>query len=245
MRARTVALGVALVLVPMLWGVGLVRSMRAPAPPASADAAEQHDRMAPGETEAAGTPADAVVFASGRGVRLHLPAEEVRAVAFHEASFPGAIGLRPVGRCGPCRHPRFRAPSDDGSGLRYVVLAPRGRRSSPTSAVDVVVGPEALVRSPVTGRVRSVERYRLYGRHRDVRIALRPDGAPGIDVVILHLRGVRLSEGDRVEASVTRIGRARGFRFRSQVDRFVPGSLPHVHLEVVDARARRQATKQG
>jgi hypothetical protein len=250
MRARALALGGALLLVPTVWGAGVVLSMRASSPSPSAEAAERSDLPAAVATGRAGAPAGPVVFASGWGVsgwgvRLHLPADEVRAVAFHEASFPGAVGLRPMGRCGLCRHPRFEAPADDRSGLRYLVLPPRGRGSPPTSAVDVVVGPEAVVRSPVTGRVRSVERYRLYGRHRDVRVALRPNGAPGIDVVILHLRGVRLSEGDRVEASVTPIGRARRFAFRSQVDRFVPGGLPHVHLEVVDARARRQATKRG
>lgn len=51
----------------------------------------------------------------------------------------------------------------------------------------------------------------------------------------------RLAPGDRVVAGVTPLGRARSFPFRSQVDRYVRGGRPHVHVEVVDARARDEA----
>lgn len=243
MRGRGLLLAGVLALVPGVWGPALFLSLREPAPPALAGvaSAEETDGLA----GASGEGVEPIVFASGAGVDLHLPALRPRGVAFHEAALPGARSLRPLGRCRPCRHHRFTPPSPDGPGLRYAVMPPRGRGTSPTSAVDVVVGPGARVRSPVSGTVRSVERYRLYGRHADIRVVIRPDGPPGIEVVLLHLRGVTLSAGDRVEASVTPVGRARKLPFRSQVDRFVPGGLPHVHLEVVDARARRQAAKQG
>ncbi|HEX6208463.1 MAG TPA: M23 family metallopeptidase [Actinomycetota bacterium] len=189
--------------------------------------------------EGGSAPPATPVFAEALGIRLHLPASSPRLVAFHEASMEGALPMLPHGRCRPCRHPRFRpGPAGD---LRYAVMDPRGRGSPPTSAVDVVVSGEARVLSPVSGRVIEARRYRLYGRHPDVRVAIAPDGAPGIEVVLLHLRSGRLAPGDRVVAGVTPLGRARSFSFRSQVDRYTAGRLPHVHVEVVDARARNQA----
>lgn len=243
MRGWSLLLGGVLALIPAVWGPALFLSLREPAPPAPSGgpAAERGGGLAGASSQEV----EPAAFASAEGVLLHLPAYRVRGVAFHEAALPGAHSLRPFGRCRPCRHHRFSPPAADGSGLRYAVMPPRGRGTSPTSAVDVVVGPGTSVRSPVTGTVRSVERYRLYGRHPDTRVVIRPEGAAGIHVVLLHLWGVTLSEGDRVEATVTPVGRARRLPFPSQVDRFVPGGLPHVHLEVVDARARRQATKQG
>lgn len=238
MRARTLLLAGVLGVMAAAWGP--VLSLRDPArlpPPGVEEASGVAEALAEGRPPVRATP----VFARAGDVLLHLPAPRARGVAFHEAAFPGASAMRPVGRCAPCRHHRFVPRSADGSGLRFIVMPPRGRGSPPTSAVDVVVGHRTTFLSPVTGTVRSVEPYRLYGRHRDVRVILRPRGAPGIDVVLLHLRGVRVSEGDRVEASVTPLGWARRFPFGSQVDRYVGGDLPHVHVEVVDAGVRRTA----
>jgi hypothetical protein len=242
-RRHTLLLMGALVLVTAVWVPALVLSMRDPHPPmfpapSAGEAAWGTTGVVAERPRATG---DTPAFASAGEVVLQLPARRVRGVAFHEAALPGAKAMRPVGRCAPCRHHRFAPRPADGSGLRFIVLPPRGRGSSPTSAVDVVVGARTTLFSPVTGTVRAVEPYRLYGRHRDVRVVLRPDGAPGTHVILIHLRGVRLSEGDRVEASVTPLGWARGFPFGSQVDRYVRGGLPHVHIEVVDARARRKA----
>ena len=181
------------------------------------------------------------VFAETLGIPLHLPAARARLVAFHEASMEGAIPMLPFGTCRPCRHPRFRPPPVGGVELRYAVMDPRGRRSAPTSAVDVVLDADARVLSPVSGRVRVVRPYRLYGRYADTRVAIVPEGALGLEVVLLHLRGGRLALGDRVVAGVTSLGRARSFPVRSQVARFARGAHPHVHVEVVDARARDEA----
>jgi murein DD-endopeptidase MepM/ murein hydrolase activator NlpD len=98
--------------------------------------------------------------------------------------------------------------------------------------VDIVLRPGVPVLAPVDGTVRNVRRYRLYRRYPDVRVAIAPDADPGRRVVVIHLRGVTLQRGDRVEASTTVIGRARSFPFESQVDRYVRGSFPHVHIEV-------------
>lgn len=180
------------------------------------------------------------VFARAAGIDLHLVSDRVVAVAFHEASFPDALALRPVGWCRVCRNARrFTPPPADGQGPPYIVMDARGRSSPATSAVDTVLSAGATVHAPVTGTVTRVTRYRLYGRHRDVRVELRPDGAPEHRVVVIHLMGVRVDRGDRVEASVTVLGTARRFPFESQVDRYVAGGGPHVHLEVKRPAPRR------
>lgn len=236
MRGRGWLIAAALLL-PLVWIPAVVTTLGEPPRPAPTPGPSVDPAPSPP------APEPLRPFAAVPGVVLHLPAERVRGVAFHEASMEGAMAMRPLGRCRPCRHPRFRAPAPEGP-LRYMVMDPRGRGSAPTSSVDVVLGRRTEVLAPVTGRVRVARRYRLYGRYPDRRVAIVPDGAVGIEVVIIHLRGVRLAAGDRVTASVTPLGWARGFTFDSQVDRYVRGGHPHVHIEVVDAEARREAKRR-
>jgi hypothetical protein len=178
-------------------------------------------------------------FAVGDRVRLHLPAEDLVAVAFHEASFDDSVRLRPLGVCGVCRNLwKFTPPKPVDRDLRYMVMDSRGRSQPATSAADVVVKRNAVIVSPVDGVVRRVKRYRLYGRYRDLRVEIRPEGVRRRRVVMLHLSHVSLRRGDHVEATVTRVGRARRLPFESQVDRYVRGRYPHVHLEVKRPAAR-------
>lgn len=233
MRARWVIL--AALLVPGAWVPAFLAGADDASPSSSPARA-----AALGVERPAAAPATAM-FAEALGLPLHLPVTAPRLVAFHEASMDGALPMLPLGTCRPCRHPGFRAGPDDGTNQRYAVMDPRGRGSAPTSAVDVVVDRGARILSPVTGRVAAVRPYRLYGRYADTRVALLPEGGLGIEVVLLHLRSGRLAPGDRVVAGVTVLGRVRSFPFRSQVDRYAAGRHPHVHLEVVDARARDEA----
>lgn len=173
------------------------------------------------------------VFGVGDGIRLRMLTETPVAVAFHEASYRDAVRLRPLGVCGVCRNRwKFTPPPPVDGDLRYMVMDTRGRSQPATSAVDVVVRRRGEIVSPVDGVVRRVKRYRLYGRYRDTRVEIRPRGTARRLVVLLHLSHVRLRSGDRVEASVTPIGFARRLPFQSQVDRYVPGGHPHVHVEV-------------
>jgi hypothetical protein len=184
----------------------------------------------------AGTPP---AFAVADGVRLHV-SEGLMAMAFHEASYGDAVAMRPLGRCTICRNrTKFRPPPSVDRSLEYIVMDTRGRDLPATSAVDLVMARGAIVRSPVTGTVAAVRRYRLYGEHPDVRLTLLPAGVPDRRVVAIHLEGVRLSPGDQVVAGRTPLGTARRFGFESQVDRYVPGRLPHTHVEVKNPAARR------
>ena len=206
-------------------------------------------RFAPPVAAAAVPPATRAtlpVFASSDGVGLHLLSPDVVAVAFHEASYRDATALRPMGRCQVCRNRwKFEPPPPTDPKLSYLVTDSRGRSTPATSAADVVLPPGAAVMAPVTGTVTGVKRYRLYRRYPDVRVEIRPDTAPDRRVVLLHLANVRLVPGARVEAMTTRVGTVRGFRFESQVDRYVGGRNPHVHIEVKDpARTPRPPKKR-
>ena len=181
------------------------------------------------------------VFAVSDGVALRMVAPDVVAVAFHEASYGDATALRPMGVCHVCRNRwKFEPPPPRRPELGYIVTDTRGRSTPATSAADMVLGEGTVVMAPVTGTVTAVKHYRLYSRYPDVRVEIRPDVAADRRVVMLHLANVRLHPGDRVEASTTPIGVVRRFGFQSQVDRYVPGRHPHVHIEVKDpAEARR------
>lgn len=173
------------------------------------------------------------VFARSDGVALHLVSGEVVGVAFHEASYRDAIALRPMGRCSMCRNrAKFIPPEPRDGGLEYIITDTRGRDTSATSAVDLVLPSGADVFAPVTGIVTGLRRYRLYSRYPDVRVEITPDRAPDRRVVLLHLVAVEVHRGQVVEASISRIGTVRGFPFQSQVDRYIQGRYPHVHLEV-------------
>jgi hypothetical protein len=175
-------------------------------------------------------------------VTLYLPVARPVGVYYHEASFDDALALRPLGHLvRNANHWGFqRLPATPGPG--YTVMSSRGRGTPATSAADVVVRPATAVRSPVTGRVISVRPYHLYCARRDLAVRIRPDGAGPLSVVMIHLRNVRVAPGDRVFATLSVIGFARQFPFRSQVDDYVRGGNPHVHIEITKPDPTRRAT---
>ncbi len=150
---------------------------------------------------------------------LHVPGDVVELVGLHQSGHDGA---------------QVQAPSD--SGLPVVLLDDRGRDTGSAGAADVVVDPSLEVRSPVTGRVVRGGTYTLYCDHVDEFLVVEPDARPGWEVKVLHVVGLQVAVGDRVEAGVTPVAsRARVLPFASQVDeRTGTPAWPHVHVEVVD-----------
>ncbi|MDQ3932956.1 MAG: hypothetical protein M3252_08995 [Actinomycetota bacterium] len=158
-------------------------------------------------------------FATVGGVTLVHPASRVERVGFHESNHDGARQLEV--------HPSAANP---------VTLESRGRGTGSRSAADVVVDPQVEMRVPVSGTVIRSGSYVLYCDHTDDFAVIEPKEHPGWEVKVLHIDGVRVSRGDRVQAGVTVLaGRARQLPFRSQVDdHTAKPSWPHVHIEVVD-----------
>ena len=158
------------------------------------------------------------VFATAGRVPLAEPTPAVIGYGYHQSLFRTAIGLRAL-------TPR-------------VVMGSRGRGTGSTTAVDVVVPPRGVMRSPVTGRVVSVVRYRLYCQELDWKVVLEPVSNPDLRVLVLHLARPSVSDGDDVDAGVTRIGRAqRNDQPSAQENEYFPDRYPHVHIEVERDRA--------
>jgi len=165
------------------------------------------------------TNAGYVVLGSAGGVPLRLPAARVELVGYHEAGHPGSQGITVAA-----------------SGLPTMVLETRNRGTDARSASDIVVPPNEPIFAPVTGTVVAANAYVLYCKHDDKLIYIEPDGLPGWQVRVFHVRGTTPNVGDRVVAGETQIADAAlTLPFESQIDEFTAEpSWPHVHLEVVD-----------
>ena len=160
-----------------------------------------------------------VPYATVGPITLHHPANRVEAIGFHQSGHDGA-----------------QAQTALPTSVRWFTQASRGRGTDRQGAADIVVEPGREIRSPVTGTVVRAGTYALYCDVVDEFVIIEPDARPGWQVKVLHIEGVTLAAGQRVEAGVTHLAdHARVLPFPSQVedDTGVP-AWPHVHVEVVD-----------
>lgn len=158
-------------------------------------------------------------FATVGDVVLVHPAAQVEVVGFHEANQDGARQMDPTAEA-----------------ARPVQLESRERGTGSRTAADIVVPPDAEIRAPVTGTVKRAGSYVLYCDYQDDYAVIEPDARPGWEVKVLHIDGVQVQAGQRVEAGVTVLApRPTQLPFESQVDEFTASpSWPHPHIEVVD-----------
>ncbi len=158
-------------------------------------------------------------FATVIGLELVEPSAATEFVGYHQSNHEGAQQMEP-----------------NPAGPPWATMDDRGRRSGSRSAADIVADEHVEVMAPITGRVLRAGSYELYCGIYDHFIAIEPDGRPGIEVKMLHFRGLRVGPGDHVEAGQTVIGDGpRRLPFESQVDEYsTSGYGPHVHVEVVD-----------
>ncbi len=158
------------------------------------------------------------------GITLSAPAAVIERAGFHESTHPGALAQEPAP--GP---------------VRLTTMATRNRGTDPRGAVDIVVAPDAVITAPVSGTVARAGAYTLYCRYRDGFVVINPDGRPDLEVKILHVQGVSVRAGQRVEAGQSIADHATTFPFRSQIDALTAEpSWPHVHIEVVDPSVPRR-----
>lgn len=163
-------------------------------------------------------------------VTLHHPAHQVEAIGFHQSGHDGA-----------------QAQTASPTAVRWFTMESRGRDTARQGAADIVVEPSTEIRSPVTGTVVRAATYSLYCDYVDQVAVIEPDARPGWQVKILHIEGLALVVGQRVEAGVTRVAaHARVLPFPSQVEDVtgVP-AWPHVHIEVVDPSVPDRPTGPG
>jgi hypothetical protein len=176
---------------------------------------------------------EASAYAEAEGVVLFQPSRDPIGVGFHESLFSSAIAMRPAGPIEVNANPaRFSLPAA-GDGLRYVVMASRGRAADATTSADIVVGSSSPVLSPVNGRVIMVRRYLLYCQAGDWQVVIAPDTRPDLMVMILHTKGITVREGDRVTAAVTQVGWSWVNDLpTAEENLYFPDQYPHVHIEV-------------
>lgn len=178
-------------------------------------------------------------FASVEGIDivLYFPAyvSEIVGIGFHESEKATAITMQPSGRY----HMRdsTETVSKDISLSRFPVLFvmySRGRRQSPTSAVDIAVKPNTTIRSPVNGTVSKVEAYYLYGKYRDFKVEIIPENHPELRVAMIHLDKIMAKQGQRVYCGKTEVAKVRGFSkcFDSQINEYIPRECGHTHIQV-------------
>jgi len=169
-------------------------------------------------------------FATAGGVVLRHPAARVERIGFHESNLDGAQQLETLPTSAPT-----------------LVLEGRTRDTAARGAADVVVDPDAEIRAPVTGTVRYAGTYVLYCRYSDDFLVIEPDDHPGWEVKMLHIDGVRVRPGARVQAGVTVVApRATRLPFESQVEEgsYRP-AWPHVHIEIDDPTVPDRPTGRG
>jgi hypothetical protein len=169
-------------------------------------------------------------FATAGGVVLRHPAARVERIGFHESNLDGAQQLQSLPTAAPS-----------------LVMEARARDTTGRGAADVMVDPEAEIRAPVTGTVRFAGTYVLYCQYSDDFLIIEPDDHPGWEVKMLHIDGVRVRPGARVQAGVTVVApRATSQPVESQVEEgtYRP-AWPHVHIEIDDPNVPDRPTGPG
>lgn len=163
-------------------------------------------------------------------VTLHHPSDRTEAIGFHQSGHDGA------------QHQEALP-----SSVRWFTMKSRDRDTTPQGAADIVVEPGREIRSPVTGTVVRGGTYTLYCDEVDQYAVIEPDARPGWEVKVLHIEGLAVSAGDRVEAGVTVLAaNSRVLPFPSQVeDDTGEPAWPHVHVEVVDPSIPDRPTGPG
>ncbi len=201
------------------------------------------------------------VFATYGTLRLHLPvpAEAVTAVAFHQSSFNTAVpmlslaptmDLKTASRLAAQKRAAKSAtatpaPAEPASaaaavavgdvwGGKVIRLWRSGRSGKPETAVDVGASPGTAVIAPVDGTVVYVRKYKLYSKYEDFEVHISPDGVPGVDVVLIHITGVCVAPGDKVEAGITKVACVRKLsKFTAlQLADYTADGGDHTHMQV-------------
>lgn len=171
-----------------------------------------------------------VVYATVGAIELRHPSDHVEAIGFHQSAQDGAQEQTPVA-----------------TASRWFTMESRDRDTTPRGAADIVVEPGREIRAPVTGTVVRAATYTLYCDKVDQYAVIEPDSHPGWEVKVLHMEGLAVVKGQRVEAGVTPLAaHARVLPFPSQVeeDTGLP-AWPHVHVEVVDPTVKDRPTGPG
>lgn len=185
-------------------------------------------------------------FATFRSLKVRLPVDvkDLTEVGFHQASYPYAFHMKtPLPDADSAKVKKARTTnrnkSEQATGADAVLVGSvlrmwRSRPGKPDSAADVGAKPGSAVYAPVTGTVVKIKKYKLYGKHDDYEIHIRPDGIDDVDLVMIHIADLSANVGDHVVGGVTRIAAVRKLsdRVNHQLADYTKGGGDHVHLQL-------------
>lgn len=158
-------------------------------------------------------------FLHTEGLVLDYPTQFVERVGLHESNRAGARTLGVLPTAGD-----------------VIDLPSRERKTNARTAADVLSEPSGPVRAPISGQILRAGTYTLYCKYTDSFLVIEPDAHPGWEVKLLHISGLTVVAGQRVEAGITQVAtNPTRLPFKSQVEDYSAAPVwPHVHIEVVD-----------
>ena len=115
-----------------------------------------------------------------------------------------------------------------------------GRAGKDMTAIDCGAVEGTTVYAPVSGTVRNVRKYKLYG-HTDYCVHIQPEGHESWDVTLIHLTDPKVEKGDAVQAGLTPLAKVRDvFAYIGQqmeLKSYTPlkDKGNHTHIQVNDA----------
>jgi murein DD-endopeptidase MepM/ murein hydrolase activator NlpD len=198
---------------------------------------------------ASGTASATPIFASYKSIKMHLPVAVMRLteIGFHQAAYAYALRLKTpmkdanlalAAKNRSTGRNRAAQPSGPGAVMTGLVLRMwRSRPGRPDTAVDVGALAGTTVMAPVSGTIVKIKPYLLYGRYPDYEVHIHPDGAQGVDLVMIHLTGLTCSAGDHVDGGLTPIAKVRKLsdKFHDQLRDYTKSPGDHVHIQINNA----------
>jgi murein DD-endopeptidase MepM/ murein hydrolase activator NlpD len=189
------------------------------------------------------------IFANYGKIMLHLPVPvgNLTEIGFHQASYPSALRMKTklhdakisvVAKNRTTGRDPKKQPTQAGAWLNGEVIRMwRNRPGKPDTAADVGAKPGTTVLSPVTGTVVKIKSYKLYGKYPDYEVHIVPEGANGIDLVMIHMSDLSCEVGQSVLGGLTPIGKVRKLsdKFHDQLSDYTKGGGDHVHIQVNNA----------
>ncbi len=214
------------------------------------DAPALHSVSRPPATPAKATqpvvhPAATPIFAYYKSLKLHLPVPmlSLTEIGFHQASYGWALrmktsmkdaNMKTAAKTKTTGRDRLHQPTGDGVMTGKVLRMWRNRPGKPDTAVDVGALAGTTILAPVTGTVVRIKPYKLYGRYDDYELHIIPDHTSGLDVVMIHVTGIKCHAGEHVEAGITPLAKIRKFsdKFHDQLAEYTKSPGDHVHMQV-------------
>jgi hypothetical protein len=171
-----------------------------------------------------------------RNLVLPVAASEATIIAYQPISDERTVALTPIGEKANTNAlvRFFRSIFAGDASVRYHQLP--GDGPSPTNSVLIGAPAGSAVTSPVSGIVTGVKKYKLYGKHDDVQIEIRPESLSGTTVILMLISDPAVSIGTVVNSGKTPLGKVRECppELANTISCYTHDSGAHIHLKVTE-----------